>query len=96
MAAIDIRTRLPLVSLPNEEDVVEEIDATPADILAQCLETACSIKSLVVMSMDTSGVIGFVSNLDGLAETNLFIDLVKMKSLVNHLEVPPTGGGATA
>lgn len=91
MVTIDIRTRLPLVQLPSEAEPELE-DATPKDILAQCLESAATIESLVVMMKDTDGVIGFVSNLDGMAETNLFIDLVKLKALMTRVEAPAGGG----
>ena len=74
-----------------EEEQAENSAAASA-ILKQCLENADTIDQVLVMTMDKDGVMAFVSNCEGLAESILFIELVKAQALFSRVEGP--GGAA--
>jgi len=82
-APIDIRTRLPLV----EQAVLEEEPAmTAEDILKKCLEHVRDIDQILVLTMDQNGVLGFFGNCEGLAESVLFMELVKAQALFSRVD----------
>jgi hypothetical protein len=75
---VDIRTRRPLESVSSPDAVAQ---LTPKDVLEQLLPDADNIEDILIMCVDKDGQIGFLTNLDGLAESNLFIDRVKHRML---------------
>ena len=88
--AIDIRTRQPLILPPEEEDEPLE----PAeDILKQCLKNVGTIEQLLVLTTDKNGVIAFLGNCGGLAETLMFMELVKAQIVFSRVEGPTGDGG---
>ena len=77
------------------EEVPLEEGRTPAkEILEKCLESAAEMDTVLVMTSDKNGVLGFVSNCDGLAEAILFMELIKAQALFSRVE-GPQGGGVT-
>lgn len=79
-----------------DEQVEDEAPAMPAaDILKQCLENADTIDQVLVLTMDKQGVLGFLGNCEGLAETVLFMELVKAQALFSRVE-GPNGGNVIA
>lgn len=73
---------------------VEEPDTSAADILKQCLDNADSIQQVIVLTADRDGVLAFVGNCDGLAESLLFMDLIRAQALFTRIEGPNGGGVA--
>jgi len=73
-------------------DEQAENSAAASAILKQCLEHADTIDQVLVMTMDKDGVMAFVSNCEGLAESILFMELVKAQVLFSRVEGP--GGAA--
>ena len=71
------------VSTPTPPAVDEpEAEATSAkDILETCLKSAETTDQVLVMTCDKDGIMGFLTNCDDLAETILFIELVKQQAL---------------
>lgn len=65
-----------------------EVDDSARLILTGLLEHADTIEDIVVLTRDAEGVPAFLSNLDGFAETMLFIDLVRMKAMQKYSEDP--------
>ncbi len=85
---------VPKAKLTLAEPVEQELDegrAPAKEILEKCLETAADMDTVLVMTSDKNGVLGFVSNCDGLAEANLFIDLIKAQALFSRVEGPQGG-----
>ena len=89
-APIDIKTRRPLVE-QKEEEVI--LIPTPEAILKKCLESADTMETLLILTMDKDGELAFIGNCEGLAESVLFMDMVRMKALYSQIE--PSGGGNT-
>ena len=87
-----------VLALANQGEEVpgEEIDPlTPAkEILTKCLESADTIDQILVLTMDNNGVLAFMGNCEGLAESLLFMELVKAQALFSRVEGPPNGGTA--
>jgi len=77
---------------PVEQEPLDESRTPAKDVLEKCLETAADMDTVLVMTSDKNGVLGFVSNCDGLAEANLFIDLIKAQALFSRVEGPQGGG----
>lgn len=73
----------------------EEPDTSAADTLKKLLESADTISQIVVLTADKNGTLAFLGNCDGLAETLLFMDLVKAQALFSRIETPPGGGAAS-
>lgn len=88
---IDIKTRQPLVEPAIEVDVLEV--PTSEFVLRKCLENADTIDQILVLTMDKSGVLGFFGNCEGLAESVLFMELVKAQALFSRVEGPNGDGG---
>jgi hypothetical protein len=77
-----------------DAQVEEDAPATPAkDILTGLLEHADTIDQVLVLTMDKQGVLGFLGNCEGLAETLLFMELVKAQALFSRVEGPNGNGG---
>ena len=75
----------------HEEEVAPQQSAK--EILEICLERADTIDQIVVLTMDREGVTAFFGNCDGMAETLLFMDVVKTQALLSLVE--EDGGGST-
>jgi hypothetical protein len=63
------------------------------DILKKCLANVGKTDQILIMTADKDGVLGFVTNCDGLAESILFIELIKAQALFSRTD---TGGGGIA
>jgi hypothetical protein len=84
---------LTLAAQGEHESGEEAPPLTPAkDILTACLESVDTIDTLLVLTCDKEGTLAFVGNCDGLAESLLFMDLVKAQALFSRVE----GGGGVA
>lgn len=75
-----------------EEDIV----ATPAKDILQLAATQCvGITDVLIMTRDSTGELGFLTNVDGMGESLLFIERVKLRMLEKDKEDnTPTGGAA--
>jgi hypothetical protein len=66
-----------------------EAPATPAaDILKKCLEHVDTMENVLVMTMDKEGVLAFLTNCDGLAESILMMEMVKQQAIFGSVEGP--------
>jgi hypothetical protein len=89
-AALTLASKVEFDTQLAEEQA--ENSAAASTILKQCLEHADTIDQVLVMTMDKDGVMAFVSNCDGLAESILFMELVKAQALFSRVE--GSGGAA--
>lgn len=74
------------------EAPIEDGQVPAAGLLKTLLEKADKISDILVLMCDVDGNLGFIGNLDGLAESMLFIDRVKHRALAadaNPEQTPP-------
>jgi hypothetical protein len=80
-----------------DAQVTEEEPMAPAkEILETCLAKADTIDQIVVLTMDKSGQTAFFGNCDGMAETLLFMDVVKAQALKSLIADAGEDGGTIA
>lgn len=76
----------------------QDIAAIPAkDILGLAATQCVGITDVLIMTRDSNGEMGFLTNVDGLAESLLFIERVKLRMMNKDIEdntPTPTGGAA--
>jgi len=89
---VDIRTRMPLVEPPGEENEGPSAE----DILKKCLEHADTIDQVLVLTVDNNGVLAFLGNCEGLAESLLFMELIKAQAIFSRVESPSGGNGGSS
>ncbi len=73
------------------EQGAEVKDDSAKELLTKCLEKVETIDQVVVLTMDKDGVLGFLGNCEGFAETLLFLELVKAQMLFSRVENKPNG-----
>ena len=61
----------------------EALEVPAADVLKKCLENT-ELDQVLVLTCDKDGVFGFQTNCEDLAESVLFIELVKAKMLFSR------------
>jgi hypothetical protein len=59
----------------------ESPTAAAKQVLTDCLEKVAFTDQVVVLTKDKDGTLGFIGNCESLAETLLFLELVKAKML---------------
>lgn len=77
---------VPAVTEPDEPWT-----AIPAkDILEQALANAGSITDVLLMARDKSGELGFLTNVEGMAESLLFIERVRHRMMTKDADDTPS------
>jgi len=89
---VDIRTRQPLVEPPVEENS----GPSAKEILKKCLDGIEDKATVLVLTCDTNGTMAFMGNCEGLAESILFMELIKAQAIFSRVEGPGGGGDVFA
>ena len=84
-----------VLTVATPEQLLEEPSTPAKQVLTQCLEHVDTIDQIVVLTMDKDGVLGFLGNCEGLAETLLFLELIKAQMLFSRVDSTPNGDKIT-